>query len=268
MRLFVIIVCAVIACASSRASRASGCAGDSGAIGTSRVIVVDPSEHPRVGWMQYKDRLPLEDHEVVLSFDDGPSARFTPRVLDILAKECVKATFFMVGRMAAESPGVVKRAFAEGHTIATHTQNHPLNMRRLPIKRAKREIDDGVASVAAALGDSGAVAPFFRIPCLDRSRAIEAHAISRGLMIWSADIDADDWTPISPHQVATNVLSQLERRGRALVELHDIQERTVLALPELLQELKKRGFHIVHVRPVRDGQPKTVVSKELWRYDP
>src|SRR6516164_3461004 len=70
------------------------------AMPTSRTLVVDPNEHSRVGSMQYPETLPLNDHEVVLTFDDGPLPRYTNRVLETLASECVKATFFMVGQMA------------------------------------------------------------------------------------------------------------------------------------------------------------------------
>lgn len=262
------LVCAGSVLVGAGPAAAAECPGHPDAIGTSRTIIVDPAEHKRIGWMQYPDTLPLEDREVVLSFDDGPSSHYTPLALDALASECVKATFFMVGRMAAAAPDIVKRVYAEGHTVASHTQNHPLNMHRLPAARMKQEIDEGAASVAAALGDGKAIAPFFRIPGLDKSRAIEAHAASRGLMIWSADIDADDWTKISSHEVAKRALRQLFKRGRGLIELHDIQGRTVEALPEIFAELKKRGYRMAHVAPVRDGVAKTVASEELWRFDP
>src|SRR5712692_5801774 len=70
-----------------------------GALGVSRTIAVDPSEHARLGSMQYGESLPLKDREVVLTFDDGPLPPYTNRILETLASECVKATFFMVGRM-------------------------------------------------------------------------------------------------------------------------------------------------------------------------
>jgi peptidoglycan/xylan/chitin deacetylase (PgdA/CDA1 family) len=187
-------------------------------------------------------------------------------LLDFLARECVKATFFVVGRMASDSPGLVKRAFDEGHTIGSHTQNHPFSMQRLPIQRAKQEIDEGVASVTAALGDPNAIAPFFRIPGLGRTRAIEAHAAERGLMIWSTDVDAADWTRISPDQVAARALRQLDRLGKGVIELHDIHERTVLALPILFAQLKRRGFRLVHIAPARDGLSKTATLAKQWRF--
>src|ERR1700704_3287199 len=79
---------------------AADCPGNPGALGTSRTLVVDPREHTRIGTMQYAETLPLEDHEVVLTFDDGPLPPHSNQVLDILASRCVKATFFIIGRLA------------------------------------------------------------------------------------------------------------------------------------------------------------------------
>src|SRR5436305_7678421 len=112
----------------SPAAFAANCPGHPDALGTSRTLVVDPREHPRIGAMQYRETLPLEDHEVVLTFDDGPLPRYSNPILDILAAECVKATFFTVGRMAHEHPEGVRRLRDAGHTIGTHTETHPLSM--------------------------------------------------------------------------------------------------------------------------------------------
>ena len=120
---------AVAACAVAGTACAAECPGNPDAIGTSRTIYVDPAEHPRVGTMQYHETLPLNDHEIVLSFDDGPLPPKSTRVLDILAAECVRVTFFSVGRMAEQFPAVLRRAHAEGHSIGTHTQNHPIGLR-------------------------------------------------------------------------------------------------------------------------------------------
>src|SRR3954452_23118416 len=95
----------------------SACPGNPGAIGTSRTLVVDPLEHPRIGAMQYAETLPLADHEVVLTFDDGPLPRHSQQVLDILASQCVKATFFIIGDMAKAYPEGVRRLREAGHTI-------------------------------------------------------------------------------------------------------------------------------------------------------
>ncbi len=243
---------------------AADCPGNPDALGTSRTIVVDPKEHPRIGTMQYGETLPLEDHEVVLTFDDGPLPAHTNAVLDILAAQCVKATFFMVGRMAKEFPQDVRRVHDAGHTIGTHSENHPLFFGKLPPERMASEIDDGIAHVTAALGDPSQLAPFFRIPGLRRGDVLEENLSKRGLMTWSADFPADDWRRISPAQVVHFALSRLEAKGKGVLLLHDIQARTQAALPVILRELKARGYHIVHVVPATPERPKTVTDPAQW----
>src|SRR5215475_7571915 len=102
------VVCTTVAfvLASGAAALAAepACPGHPDALGTSRTLVVDPAEHGRIGTMQYRESLPLEDKEVVLTFDDGPIPPRTSAVLDILAANCVKATFFIVGQMATAHP--------------------------------------------------------------------------------------------------------------------------------------------------------------------
>src|SRR5947209_6786681 len=102
---------------------AETCPGHPDAIGTSRTIAIDPTEHPHIGTMQYAETLPLRDHEVVLTFDDGPLPRYSNPVLDILASQCVKATFFIIGRMAQSAPEGVRKLRDTGHSIGTHTQD-------------------------------------------------------------------------------------------------------------------------------------------------
>src|SRR5437762_2809082 len=137
---------------------AAECPAD--ALGVSRTLVVDVNEHPRVGSWQYPESLPLNDHEVVLTFDDGPLPPYPDRLLDPLA--------------------------------------------------------------------------------------------------------ADDWTHINNREVARRAISRLEARGKGILLLHDIQARTALALPEILQELKARGYKIAHVVPTTADRPKTVTEPELW----
>src|SRR6478609_2178926 len=226
-----------------------------GALGVSRTLVVDPNEHSRVGSMQYSETLPLNDHEVVLTFDDGPLPRNSNQVLDILASQCVKATFFTIGRMAQAAPEGVRKLRDAGHSIGTHTQDHPLGMKRMPVERARQEIDEGIASVKAALGDDAALAPFFRIPGLSRTDAVEDYLTSQGIQIWSADFPADDWHHISSSRVYDLAIKRLEANGRGILLLHDIQARTVAALPRILRELKARGYRIVHVVPATPERP-------------
>src|SRR5579872_1947880 len=112
--------------ATAEAASAADCPGHPDALGTSRTLVVDPREHPRIGTMQYPETLPLADHEVVLTFDDGPLPRYSNQILEILASQCVKATFFTIGSQARFNPEGVRKLVAAGHTVGTHSQNHPL----------------------------------------------------------------------------------------------------------------------------------------------
>src|SRR6202140_5412269 len=180
-RLWAGLCLGVFTCITAQAASAADCPGHPDALGTSRTLVVDPKVHPRIGTMQYTETLPLRDHEVVLTFDDGPLPPNTNRVLDILAAECVKATFFLVGRMAAEFPTLVRRTFADGHTIATHTQTPSPRIWKWPAANQEADIDDGIASVTKALGDPRALSPFFRFPGLGKSAEVEAYLASQGI---------------------------------------------------------------------------------------
>src|ERR1700694_2177161 len=258
----------LVGCITVQTASAADCPGHPDALGTSRTLVVDPREHPRIGTMQYAETLPLEDHEVVLTFDDGPLPRNSNQVLEILAAQCVKATFFTIGRMASASPEGVRKLAAARHSIGTHTQNHPLTMNHMPIDRAKQEIDDGIASVKAALGDDTALAPFFRIPGLLRADGVEDYLASLGIQIWSADFLADDWRHVSSSRVYDLAIKRLEEKGKGILLLHDIQARTVAALPRILHEMKVRGYHIVHVVPATTEQPATPTEPQQWQLHP
>ena len=247
---------------------AADCPGNPDALGTSRTLVVDPREHPRIGTMQYAETLPLQDHEVVLTFDDGPLPPHSNQVLDILASQCVKATFFIIGRMARSFPEGVRKVRDAGHSIGTHSQNHPLSMNRMPIEHAQQEIDDGIAATEAALGDGGGLSPFFRIPGLLRAEAVEDYLASKGIQTWSADFPADDWRHVSSARVYDLAMKRLEAKGKGILLLHDIQARTVAALPKILHELKARGYRIVHVVPATPDLPKTPTEPQQWQLHP
>jgi peptidoglycan/xylan/chitin deacetylase (PgdA/CDA1 family) len=252
----------------AQAASAANCPGHPDAIGTSRTIVVDPRAHPIIGTMQYGKTLPLEDHEVVLTFDDGPLPKYSNQILDILAAHCAKATFFLVGRQAHANPEGVRKVRDAGHTVATHSQNHPTGMDRLPLDRSRREIEQGIASVTAALGDGTAPAPFLRIPGLRTNDGIEEFARSKGLQVWSADFPADDWRDVSAARVYELAIKRLEAKGKGILLLHDIQPRTVDALPRILHELKVRGYRIVHVVPATPERPATPTEPQQWQLRP
>src|ERR1700761_2067532 len=215
-----VLYLALFACSAAAAEPAetsNNCPGHPDAIGTSRTLVVDPRAHPRIGSMQYPETLPLRDHEVVLAFDDGPLPRNSNQVLQILADNCVKATFFEVGEMAQAFPDGVRKLVAAGHTVGTHSQHHPLTFHKMSEQQAQQEVDQGIASVKAAMTDPSALSPFFRIPGLLHAEPVEAYLESQGIQTWSTDTLADDWRHISSAQVYALAMKRLEAMGKGIL---------------------------------------------------
>lgn len=251
---------------------AESCPGNPDALGTSRILTVEPATLPRIGTMQYRATLPLNDHEVVLTFDDGPLPPYSNRILATLASECVKATYFMVGQMARAYPDTVRKIYNAGHTIGTHSQHHPFSLGELGLARITSEVDGGIASVQSAVGDARAVAPFFRIPGLARSNEAESYLASQHLSVWSADEVADDWhRGITPSQIVRRAMNRIEaHEHRGVLLLHDIHPATAVALPMLLKELKAKGYKIVHAVPAGERpetvpeRPATMIAESRW----
>ena len=194
---------------------------------------------------------------MVITFDDGPLPPYTDIILDTLASQCVKATYFLVGQMARAYPAVVRRIYNEGHTIGTHSQKHP-HFERLSMRRVEREVDGGINSVTTALGDAKALSPFFRIPYLGRTNAIERFLEGKQLVTWSADVDTNDWwRGSSPGAIVKRTMRRLNAEGHGIILMHDIHRATAMALPILLKELKANGYNVVHV--VAAGErPKSI----------
>jgi len=237
------------------AAAADPCPGNPDALGTNRTLAISPAEFSRIGSMQYKQTLPLDDHEVVITLDDGPIPPYSNTVLDTLASHCVKVTYFLVGDMARAYPSIVRRIYNEGHTVGTHSQNHPLAFQRLSMPSVERQVAGGIASVDAALGDPKALSPFFRIPGLGRTNAVEGYLAAQSLVTWSADVVADDWKHIGAREIVRRAMRRLDEKGRGILLLHDIHPATALALPVLLKELKERGYRVVHVAAAGERPP-------------
>jgi peptidoglycan/xylan/chitin deacetylase (PgdA/CDA1 family) len=247
------------------AARAQDCPGHPDAIGTSRVVTIDSSDYRRLGTLQYQQTLPLDDHEVVLTFDDGPISPYSNQILDILSSQCVKALYFLVGEMAKAYPAVVRRIHDEGHTIGSHSEDHPLRFDRISDAKVRWEIDAGIDNVNAALGDGGGLAPFFRIPGFGRTDVVESELAARSLVVFSTDVVADDWhRRISASQIIARAISRLEAKGKGMLLLHDIHPWTVAALPGLLKALKEHGFHIVQVVPSATMAPGPIAGRSIW----
>lgn len=170
------------------------------ALGTSRVLAVDAKTYPRVGLKSFPQTLPLAVHEVVLTFDDGPRPPNTQKVLAALAQECVRATFFLVGRSSAEFPDLVRRIAAEGHTVAHHSWSHPM-MSQMSFEQAMEDIDRGIAADEMALNGAPSKTPstpVFRFPYFDSTPATLDLLQSRGILVLGADLWAEDWENMTP----------------------------------------------------------------------
>lgn len=252
----------------SPAALAADCPGHPDALGTSRTLVVDPREHPLIGTMQYRETLPLKDHEVVLTFDDGPLPKYSYQVLKMLDDECIKATFFIIGEQAKANPEGVRKLIAAGHTVGTHSMNHPLTFDRMPAEKFEPQINGGIEWTSAAMTDPTKLAPFFRIPGLMRAEAVENYLTSRGIQVWSADFPADDWRHVSSDRVYQLAMQRLEAKGKGILLLHDIQARTVAALPKIIRDLKAKGYRIVHVVPATPDRPATPTTPVEWLLHP
>lgn len=233
------------------AAAAQPCPGNADALGTERVLTVDAKTTPRVGRKHFPDTLPLGNKELVLTFDDGPWPTTTTRVLAALRAECVRATFFLLGRNTDAHPQLVRRALAEGHTIGHHTYSHPLLNQMTP-DRAEAEIDRGIGrDEQAAFGQfrTAPSTPFFRFPGFAQSQPLLDRLAARGIVVFGADVWASDWLPMTPEAQLQLLISRIEKAGRGIVLMHDTKAQAAAMLPSLLRDLKKRGFRIVHVVP-------------------
>jgi peptidoglycan/xylan/chitin deacetylase (PgdA/CDA1 family) len=223
----------------------------SASLGTSRVLAVDAVTTPRVGLQSFPETLPLSDHEVVLTFDDGPWPLTTPRVLAALAQECVRATFFLIGKPASEHPGLVRRIAAEGHTVATHTWSHP-NLMQIKPDKAIEQIDHGISAVEMVLHGKATTipaTPFFRFPGFQSTPATLDLMQSRGIVVFGADLWASDWNRMTPRQELKLITERLKAAGKGIILFHDTKAQTAVMLPAFLRYLRDNGYHIVHVVP-------------------
>lgn len=217
------------------------CATRSDVLGLSRIVEIDTNHGPLFGRGSHDF---LADGEIVLTFDDGPLKPYTRAVLKALARQCTKATFFIVGRMAAADPAMVREVAKEGHTIGSHTFTHA-KLSALTADKAEEEVELGLSTVAAAL--DAPVAPFFRFPYLRPNTGAVAYLKTRDIASFMIDVDSRDFRTRDPEEVKKNVLTQLAGRRKGILLFHDIQPSTAHALPDLLAELKKRGFKVVHM---------------------
>jgi peptidoglycan/xylan/chitin deacetylase (PgdA/CDA1 family) len=214
-------------------------------LGVARVAEIDTTGGGDYG-EQYPPTQLLAKGEVVLTFDDGPHPEFTRQILDALAAQCTKATFFTVGRMLKNFPDVARQEQAEGHTVGTHTYTHR-NLAGASNAQAEQQIESTFNIAQATLPEG--VAPFFRFPYLSDPKRVRDYLAKRNIAVFGIDVDSFDWRVRTPEKVMHNVFTTLDKTGGGIILFHDIHGNTARSIPLVLAELKARGYKVVHMVP-------------------
>lgn len=243
-------------------AQTKGTCANPNALGIARTVEIDTTGGPGFGFEQYKAHDFLLLKEVVLTFDDGPWPGNTRAVLEALAQHCTKAVFFPIGKHAVWHPEILKEVAAAGHTVGGHTWSHAnlASGKAWPKRVAKKdqpepskegrtveEIEKGFSAIKLAIG--GPPAPFFRFPYLQAPKEAMDYVATRNIAVFSHDLDSFDFKKGKPEEVIKSVMGKLEKKGKGIVLMHDFQQHTAKAMPQLLSDLKAQGYKVVHMRP-------------------
>ena len=195
---------------------------------------------------------------LALTFDDGPDPKWTPAILDILKKENVPATFFIIGKNGQAYPDLVRRIVDDGHELGNHSFTHP-NLGEIPLSLTELELNATQRLIESEVGRSTVLfrPPYFGDAEADKPQEVEPALVAQrlGYIMVGVRIDPDDWQlPVTADQIVQRTLdraldSNPETRGQVIL-LHDSggdRSATVEALPRLIHELKARGFQFVNV---------------------
>lgn len=236
------------------ASAATGptCPTDPKAPAVAPVIGVEAKGGLAFGKVNYKDRVGLGDHELALTFDDGPDDDHTLAVLDILDRHCIKATFFLVGQEVDNAPQIVREIARRGHTLGSHTYSHPESLPALPLAEAEAEIDKGFAANARALKDAppedqAHLARFFRFPELVDSAPLLEALKARDITVMGADYGFDDWTDLPSDELYRRAIAYTQERRRGVIVMHDFNPQMIAMLDHMITTLEERGYHFVQI---------------------
>jgi peptidoglycan/xylan/chitin deacetylase (PgdA/CDA1 family) len=221
-------------------------------------IALPTADGARYGRISYSDTAPLADHEIALTFDDGPDDQNTARVLAVLARHGVNATFFLTGQEVDADPDTVRKIAQAGHTIGAHSYTHPPSLSDMPLAHGISEIDRSIAAIGRALAQ---LAPaqrnlqvrFFRFPEHKEGPALLVHLQAVGQASVAADYGVDDWLDISGAEILQRALERTEERRGGVMLLHDWSPGTVSILDELMTTLEQRGYLFVQLVELRAG---------------
>jgi peptidoglycan/xylan/chitin deacetylase (PgdA/CDA1 family) len=190
---------------------------------------------------------------IAMTFDDGPSATLTPKLLDLLAERHIKVTFFVIGENVAEHPEIVARAAQEGHEIGNHSWSHP-NFAKMSQESVRSQLQRTDDAIKNATGKR----PTLMRPPYGSLTEREKHWIHDefGYQIILWEVDPYDWKRPGPAVVRNRILK--ETRPGSIVLSHDIHPGTIEAMPSTLDALEAKGFKFVTVSElIRMATPVT-----------
>lgn len=191
-------------------------------------------------------RVPTKAKVVALTYDDGPDRRFTPKILHILDRYHVKATFFMIGKQMEKYPDIVREVARDGHTVANHTYTHPKDIEMDTHAQIHSELERCEQVIERLTGKR---AHLFRPPrgLLDGTVFMTAEEEKYRTILWT--VCADHHDAPTPQMMAARVLAHV--RPGAIILAHDgtfsSRWKDVAATPLIIEELKKQGYSFVTV---------------------
>jgi peptidoglycan-N-acetylglucosamine deacetylase len=227
------------------------------AVAAEKVAKPAASPEPRVTF----SAVHVDEPYIAMTFDDGPHATLTPKLLDLLAARHIKATFFVLGECVEQNPEVLRRAAREGHEIGNHSWSHPQFTRLSDeaIRSQLRRTDDAIKAI------TGKRPTLFRPPygaISARQKKWIHDEFGYEIILW--DVDPLDWKDPGPMTVCNRI--QRETRPGSIVLSHDIHRGTVEAMPATLEQLQTKHFKFVTVSELlglaTPEPPKPVVARK------
>ncbi len=189
---------------------------------------------------------------IAMTFDDGPSATLTPKLLDLLAAHHIKATFFVIGENVAEHSEIVARAAGEGHEIANHSWSHP-NLGKMSGDSVRSQLQRTDDAIQNATGKRPTLMrpPYGSITAREKRWIHDEFGYQ--IILW--DVDPYDWKRPGPAVVRNRILK--ETQPGSIVLSHDIHPGTIEAMPSTFDALEAKGFKFVTVSElIRMAVPK------------
>ena len=229
--------------------KAPACANPN-AMGVARVVEIDTTGGPGFGFQHFKSYDFLSDHEVVLTFDDGPWLGHTPAVLKALADQCLQGDV-LLDRQACHLLSGNPQAGCRGrpyrrqpHLVACRSAG---NRKKSGLDAAKEEFEKGASAVQMMAGVP--IAPFFRFPDLRHPPEMLTYLGERNVASFSTDVDSWDFKIKKPEELTKSLMAKLQKAGKGIILMHDFQKVTSIALPQMLGQMQQEGFKVVHMVP-------------------